>query len=247
MRRLVQMVFQNPDAALNPQRSVGRTIGLSLTLLSGISDRDERRDALERLAASVKLLPQHLAVKPTHLSGGLKQRASIAGAIAGDPALVVCDEPVSAVDVSVQAAILNTLVDLLALKQMSYLFISHDLAVVRYVSDRIGVMYLGKLVEIGPAERVFRPPHHPYTEALASAIPEINRTEERGRIRLEGTPPSPVDPPSGCRFHTRCPRFLGEICRREEPPWQTPVEGHAYQCHIPPADLAGLQSGGSGQ
>ena len=152
-----------------------------------------------------------MSARPEQLSGGLKQRLAIARAFAGDPQLVVCDEPTSALDVSVQAAILNLLVELQAQQQVSYLFISHDLGVVRYVSDRIAVLYLGRLMELGPAEVVFAGPHHPYTEALLSAVPTIDGTE-RERIRLEGDIPSAADPPTGCVFHTRCPRRVGAIC-----------------------------------
>ena len=178
---------------------------------------------------------------PRRSPGGLKQRVAIARAFAGTPRLVICDEPVSALDVSVQAAILNLLVDLQVRQDVSYLFISHDLALVRYLADRIGVMYLGQLVDVGTAEAVFEPPHHPYTEALASAIPTIDLDAPRRRIKLEGTLPSPADPPSGCRFHTRCPRYLGEICRTQEPPWQGNGDGNMYRCHIPPDELREVQ------
>ena len=242
-RRGLQMVFQNPDSALNPRHSVRGILRRSLRLLAGVTGKNEQEHDLVELAQSVRLEPRHLDVRPSSLSGGLKQRVAIARSFAGKPALVLCDEPTSALDVSVQAAILNLLVDLQRNEGVSYIFISHDLAVVRYVSDRIGVMYLGQLVEVGPAEAVFEPPHHPYTEALLSAIPTLD-LDHRPRIRLTGTVPSPVDPPSGCRFHTRCPRFLGNICVEQEPPWQQSGEGHSYRCHIAPADLAPAQRSG---
>jgi peptide/nickel transport system ATP-binding protein len=240
-RRALQMVFQNPDAALNPRKTVRSIIGRALRALAGLRGRaqDERTRAL---AASVRLEPRHLDARPAALSGGLKQRVSIARSFAGTPALVLCDEPTSALDVSVQAAILNLLVDLQAQEGVSYVFISHDLAVVRYVADRIAVMYLGQIVDIGPAERVFEPPHHPYTEALLSAIPTL-AAGARPRIRLHGPIPSPSDPPSGCRFHTRCPRAISGLCAEVEPPWQDDADGHRYRCHIAPDDLARAQRG----
>ena len=171
------------------------------------------RAKVDKLSADVRVEPRFLLQKPTDLSGGQKQRIAIARAFAGDPTLVVCDEPASALDVSVQASILNLLVELQTNEQVSYVFISHDLAVVRYISDRIGVMYLAELIEVGSAEEVFNPPHHPYTEALLSLDPQARfRGAERQRIPLRGTMPSLSEPPSGCRFHTRCHRFLGDIC-----------------------------------
>ena len=241
LRRNVQMVFQNPDTALNPRHTIQRILGRSLKLLAGLRGGEKQQARMLELAASVRLEPRYLEVRPAALSGGLKQRVSIARAFAGTPRLVLCDEPVSALDVSVQAAILNLLVDLQLSERVSYVFISHDLAVVRYLADRIGVMYLGWLVDVGPAEAVFNPPHHPYTEALVSAIPTLDLDAPRPRIKLEGTLPSPANPPSGCRFHTRCPRFLGDICKEQEPPWQRDGDGHVYRCHIPPDQLRGAQ------
>ena len=174
------------------------------------------------------------------LSGGLKQRVAIARAFAGDPKLVVCDEPTSALDVSVQAAILNLLVELQTNRGVAFLFISHDLGVVRYLSHRIAVLYLGRLMELGPAEVVFEGPHHPYTEALLSAVPAIDG-DNRVRIKLEGEIPSAASPPSGCVFHTRCPRKLGAICETEEPPLAEAEPGHLMRCHIPIEELRVLQ------
>ena len=241
LRQQVQMVFQNPDNALNPHHSVRRILGRAVKRLAGIRSGRAQHERIVQLARSVRLEPRHLEVRPAALSGGLKQRVAIARAFAGKPRLVICDEPVSALDVSVQAAVLNLLVDLQVEQDVSYVFISHDLALVRYLADRIGVMYLGQLVEVGTAEAVFTPPHHPYTEALASAIPTLDPDERRRRIKLEGTLPSPADPPAGCRFHTRCPRCIGEICRTQEPPWRDTGAGNMYRCHIPPEALREVQ------
>ena len=238
--RALQIVFQNPDSALNRRHSVQRILLRSLKKLAGIggSAADQR---MSELAQRVRLTERTLTQKPVQLSGGLKQRVAIARAFAGDPQLVVCDEPTSALDVSVQAAILNLLVELQAEKQVSYLFISHDLGVVRYISDRIAVLYLGRLQELGPADVVFDGPHHPYTEALLSAVPTIDGGG-RDRIKLGGDIPSAASPPSGCVFHTRCPRFLGDICVEQEPPLVEAEPGHLMRCHIPIEELRRLQA-----
>ena len=191
--------------------------------------------------SSVRLPERYLPMRPSQLSGGLKQRVAIARAFAGDPRIVVCDEPTSALDVSVQAAILNLLTGLQKSKQVAYLFISHDLGVVRYLADRIVVLYLGRVMEIGPAERVFEGPHHPYTEALLSAVPTLDDLD-RKRIRLEGEIPSSSDPPSGCPFQTRCPRKIGEICETTEPELLEVEPGHSIRCHIPLEELRRLQA-----
>jgi peptide/nickel transport system ATP-binding protein len=232
--KALQIIFQNPGAALNRSQTVRRLIGRSLRLVGLSAAAQEVR--LREIAASVRLTLRHLEEKPRQLSGGLKQRVGIARAFAGGPGVVVCDEPTSALDVSVQSAILNLLVDLQAERQVSYLFISHDLNVVHYLSDRIAVLYLGRLMEIGPSEKVFAGPHHPYTEALLSANPSL---EEHGvqRIRLRGELPSASNLPTGCVFHTRCPRKIGAVCEREEPPFALAGEGHAIRCHIPAAEL----------
>ena len=234
--KALQIVFQNPGAALNRSQTVRRLIGRSLRLAGLVGRPREAR--LREIAASVRLTERHLDEKPRQLSGGLKQRVGIARAFAGGPKVVVCDEPTSALDVSVQAAILNLLVDLQAQQKVSYLFISHDLNVVHYLSDRIAVLYLGRLMEIGPSEAVFAGPHHPYTEALLSANLTL---EDQGveRIRLKGELPSAANLPAGCVFHTRCPRKIGAICEREEPPLLPAGEGHAIRCHIPAAELGG--------
>ncbi|RUZ00206.1 ABC transporter ATP-binding protein [Mesorhizobium sp. M7A.F.Ca.CA.001.12.2.1] len=237
--KAMQIVFQNPDSALNRSHSIRHLIGRALKRLAGLSGKAlEAR--LNDLVRSVRLTDRHLAVKPRQLSGGLKQRVAIARAFAGDPRIVVCDEPTSALDVSVQAAILNLLADLQSKEDVSYIFISHDLAVVRYLSDKIAVLYLGRIMELGPTEEVFSGPHHPYTEALLSAVPKLDQTET-ARIRLDGEIPSATNPPSGCVFHTRCPRKIGPICEQQEPPLSEAQPGHSIRCHIPYAELARLQ------
>jgi peptide/nickel transport system ATP-binding protein len=237
--RALQIVFQNPDSALNRRHSVRRILLRSLAKLASVRGA-AAEVRMADLAERVRLTEGTLTQKPVQLSGGLKQRVAIARAFAGDPQLVVCDEPTSALDVSVQAAILNLLVELQAEKRVAYLFISHDLGVVRYISDRIAVLYLGRLQELGPADDVFDGPHHPYTEALLSAVPTIDGGG-RERIRLQGEIPSAAAPPSGCVFHTRCPRKLGAICEKTEPPLVEAEEGHLLRCHIPLDELRRLQ------
>jgi peptide/nickel transport system ATP-binding protein len=240
----MQIVFQNPDSALNRRHTVRQLISRPLAKLAGLSGA-RLRERLMDLVRSVRLEERHLALRPRQLSGGLKQRVAIARAFGGGPAIVVCDEPTSALDVSVQAAILNLLADLQAKEQVTYLFISHDLGLVRYLSDRIVVLYLGRVMEVGPAERVFSGPHHPYTEALLSAVPSLDGT--RGsRIRLAGEIPSAAQPPSGCVFHTRCPRRLSSgICESTEPPPTEAEPGHVISCHIPVDQLKSLQGAGA--
>ncbi len=241
--KALQIVFQNPDSALNRRHTVRRLISQPLSRLAGLSG-GRLRERLDDLVRSVRMEDRHLSLRPSQLSGGLKQRVAIARAFAGGPRIVVCDEPTSALDVSVQAAILNLLVDLQAKEQVTYLFISHDLGLVRYLSDRIAVLYLGRIMEIGPAETVFAGPHHPYTEALLSAVPSLDG-ERPHRIRLQGEIPSAADPPSGCVFHTRCPRRLstGE-CESVEPPLREVSPGHFMSCHIPIDQLTVLQRPG---
>ncbi len=233
--RALQMVFQNPDSALNRAWSVRRILKRTIKKLTGVTgaDADRRVDAL---AGALRLSPRHLDMRPRQLSGGLKQRVAIARAFAGDPRIVVCDEPTSALDVSVQAAILNLLSDLQTTESTSYLFISHDLGVVRYLADRIVVMYLGRLQEEGTTDQIFNGPHHPYTEALLSAVPSVDG-EPSTRIRLDGEIPSPANPPSGCVFHTRCHRFMAGKCDVIEPPVVEIEPGHRIRCLLPIEEL----------
>jgi peptide/nickel transport system ATP-binding protein len=238
--KALQIVFQNPDSALNRRHTVRRLISQPLSRLAGLSGA-RLRERLADLVRSVRMEERQLSLRPSQLSGGLKQRVAIARAFAGGPRIVVCDEPTSALDVSVQAAILNLLVDLQAKERVTYLFISHDLGLVRYLSDRIAVLYLGRIMELGPAETVFAGPHHPYTEALLSAVPSLDG-QRPDRIRLQGEIPSAANPPSGCVFHTRCPRRLptGE-CESTEPPLREVTPGHLMSCHIPIDQLTVLQ------
>ena len=240
--RSLQIVFQNADSALNRRHSVRWLLSQPLARLAGLSG-GALRTRLNELVAQVRLEQRHLPLRPAQLSGGLKQRVAIARAFGGGPQVVVCDEPTSALDVSVQAAILNLLADLQRREQVSYLFISHDLGVVRYLSDRIVVLYLGRVMEDGPAEAVFDGPHHPYTEALLSAVPQLDGVVA-DRIRLDGEIPSAASPPDGCVFHTRCPRRLASgVCETTAPPVLDAGDRHLIRCHIPAAELRSLQGG----
>jgi len=227
----LQMVFQNPDSTMNPSFSVGHQIGRPLKRFKTV-ERDQVRGEVIRLLDAVKLSAAYYDRLPRQLSGGEKQRVGIARAFAARPELVLCDEPVSALDVSVQAAVLNLLLEIQREQDTTMLFIAHDLSVVRFFSDYVAVMYLGQICEYGPAEAIYAPPYHPYTEALLSAVPIPDPTAEQKHIRLSGTVPSALDPPSGCRFHTRCPRKIGEICETEVPPWRDAGNGHRIFCHI---------------
>ena len=239
--REIQMVFQNPDSTLNPTHRVGQAIGRSLQRLGKVP-RDEARAETLRLLREVQL-DEGLADRlPRQLSGGQKQRVAIARALAARSRLVICDEPTSALDVSVQAAILKLLLDIQQSRGMTMVFISHDLGVVRYLSDTIAVMYLGQVCEVGQAEEVFGPPYHPYTEALLSAVPVPDPQRGGEGIRLEGVVPSAANPPPGCRFHTRCPRKLGAICETTPPPVQAASPTHRIACHIPLAELRVVSS-----
>ena len=207
MRTDIQYIFQDPYSSLNPRMTVGDIIREPLKI-HGIGDGTDHDERISQLLEEVGLNPSHANRYPHEFSGGQKQRIGIARALAVDPEIVICDEPVSALDVSVQAQILNLLEELQERFDLSYIFVAHDLSVVEHISDRVAVMYLGKLAEVGPTEEVYAPPYHPYTEALLSAIPEPDPFWEGEQIFLPGTVPSPINPPSGCRFHTRCPRVI---------------------------------------
>jgi oligopeptide/dipeptide ABC transporter ATP-binding protein len=229
LRRELQMVFQDPQGSLNPRKRVGQIVGLPLKL-RGIDDPRRTRDLLAR----VGLNPEHVNRFPHEFSGGQRQRIGIARALAADPRVLLLDEPVSALDVSIQAQVVNLLEDLQDELGLSYLFVAHDLSVVRHVSDRIAVMYLGRIVEVSPAEELYERPIHPYTLGLLAAIPIADPRESRRRQRavVAGEPPSPMDPPSGCRFHTRCP-YATEVCRTVDPPLIQHFDGHSAACHHP--------------
>ncbi len=237
----LQIVFQNPDASLNPRHTVGRALSRPLVLLAGVPRR-ELRGRISRLLEAVSLPPGFARRLPEELSGGEKQRVAIARAFAAEPDVVLLDEPLSSLDVSVQAALVNLLTELQERNNVSYLFISHDLAAVQHLSHWIAVMYLGALMEWGDAEEVFAPPFHPYTEALLSAIPVADPEAVQRPIRLEGSVPSAAKVPGGCRFHTRCPRKIGAICETTPPPWQEGKNGHRIFCHIPLDELARMQA-----
>ena len=232
LRADMQMVFQDPFASLNPRKRVGQIIGMPLGL-HGV-DRGDIAGRVHELLERVGLAPEHANRYPHEFSGGQRQRIGIARALALDPKLVVLDEPVSALDVSVQAQIINLLDDLQDDLGLTYLFVAHDLSVVRHVSNRIAVMYLGKLMEVSPAEELYTKPIHPYTEALLAAIPipDPRRNRARERAIVTGEPPNPIDPPSGCVFHPRCP-YATEVCRTVEPPLTRYPSGHLAACHHP--------------
>jgi peptide/nickel transport system ATP-binding protein len=239
--RLLQIVFQNPQEALNPYLPIGETLRRPLIRLLGLS-KTEADARVGELLEDVRLPPTYAGRLPGQLSGGEIQRVALARAFASNPELLVLDEPISSLDVSVQAVILNLVGELQSDHQNSLLFISHDLAIVSYLADQIAVIYLGSLMEVAGSGDLFHPPLHPYTEALLSAIPQVDPVSRESPIYLEGDIPTPAELPSGCPFHTRCPRFLGEICIKTTPPWQVERStGKRIFCHIPPYDLATSQ------
>jgi oligopeptide transport system ATP-binding protein len=245
LRREMQMVFQDPYASLNPRKRVG-TIVSDPMRIHNLGSRSEQKRRVGEILETVGLSPEHYNRFPHEFSGGQRQRIGIARALALQPKLIVADEPVSALDVSIQSQMLNLLGDLQNELQLTYLFIAHDLGVVRHVSDRIAVMYLGKLVELSPADELYTRPIMPYTEALLSAvpIPDPDLAAKRERIVLEGDVPSPINPPSGCRFHPRC-RYATDVCRQLEPPLVDYGNGHLAACHHPlNVDQATLQQVG---
>lgn len=232
VRREMQIVFQDPYSSIDPRFSVKRIIGEPLRAYKVFSSRKEQENYIRELVEKVGIHQEDLDRYPHQFSGGQRQRIGIARALALKPQLIVCDEPVSALDVSIQAQTLNLLYDLQEEFKLTYLFISHDLAVVRYISDRVCVMFLGKICEIGNTEDIFKNPKHPYTYFLLSSTPKPNPTKRKeDREILSGEAPSPVNPPSGCRFHTRCP-YAKEICSREEPEPRM-IEGRLVACHFP--------------
>ncbi|MGG3838795.1 dipeptide ABC transporter ATP-binding protein [Paenibacillus thiaminolyticus] len=230
MRRNMQMVFQDPFASLNPRHTIGKILEEPL-IVHGVKDRSERKRKVKELLEVVGLSSYHASRYPHQFSGGQRQRIGIARALAIHPKLIIADEPVSALDVSIQSQVLNLLQDLQQEYELTYLFIAHDLGVVRHISDRVGVMYLGQLVEISDTEELYDKPLHPYTQALLSAVPIADVTYRRERIILEGDVPSPVNPPTGCPFHTRCPKAF-EPCSAARPQLSEIDPGHYVACHL---------------
>ncbi len=233
-RREMQMIFQDPYSSLNPRMTVGDIVGEPLDIHSLAGSDGERKERVQQLLDLVGLNPEHVNRYPHEFSGGQRQRIGIARALAVEPELIVCDEPISAVDVSIQAQIVNMLEDLQKELNLTYLVIAHDLSMIRYISDRVAVMYLGKIVEMIASEDLYTTPHHPYTKALTSAVPIADPTVERQRKRiiLEGDVPSPINPPSGCYFHTRCNKVL-PICRETEPGETKTGTNQWVACHNP--------------
>jgi oligopeptide transport system ATP-binding protein len=230
LRREMQIIFQDPFSSLNPRKSVAHIVGEPL-LVHGVTDRHEREARVLELLKVVGLMREHMRRYPHQFSGGQRQRIGVARALALNPKLIICDEPVSALDVSIRGQVINLLQDLQEEFGLTYLFISHDLSVVEHISDRVAVMYLGKLMELADAETLYKFPLHPYTQALLSAAPVPDPKRKRKRIILSGDVPSPIHPPSGCRFHTRC-LYAKEVCSRKEPSFREVKESHLTACHF---------------
>ncbi len=230
LRKDMQIIFQDPYASLNPRKTIEQTITEPMKIFN--IPKNERQKKLKRLLDVVGLSSYHKSRYPHEFSGGQRQRIGIARSLALEPELVICDEPVSALDVSIQAQVINLMEDLQDEFNLTYIFIAHDLSVVHHISDRVAVMYLGELVEIGDVAEVYQNPKHPYTQALLSAVPEVNPNQEKQRIILSGDLPSPANPPQGCKFHTRCP-YAEEICRTQEPKLKkVSSDGQLASCHF---------------